>query len=180
MKAIGSIILAGILLAFATTGAKADYVLLRSTISTGAGHSSGGAISAVSTYGVSPAGRSSAGVWTLRSGPLLPTIDDASDVVADPLRPTIFAMYPASPNPFVRSTRIDFDLPASSPIRLNLYDVKGRHVKTLLPGAVFNSGRHSVEWLGMDDHGEQAGSGVYFCVIDAGDHQATQRLVLLH
>jgi flagellar hook assembly protein FlgD len=59
-----------------------------------------------------------------------------------------------------------------------VYDVLGRHVRTLVKGVV-PAGDQEVVWDGRDDSGNLVSSGVYFYQLRAGNVVETQRMVLL-
>lgn len=86
------------------------------------------------------------------------------------------ALHAAVPNPFQASARIGFALPAAERVRLRIYDTAGRLVRTLADQS-FAPGEHSVDWRGDDDAGGRVRAGVYFVRINAGDFQATRRLL---
>jgi flagellar hook assembly protein FlgD len=65
----------------------------------------------------------------------------------------------------------------ASHARVAVYDVAGRHVKTLFDGPA--AGRHSVEWDGRDQKGEAVSAGVYFCRITADGFTDTKPMTLL-
>jgi flagellar hook assembly protein FlgD len=52
-------------------------------------------------------------------------------------------------------------------------------VRTILAGARYDAGAHHVDWDGRDDSGRNVASGVYFLRVQAGDRQATRKLVIL-
>ena len=72
-----------------------------------------------------------------------------------------FALQPNAPNPFQRSSVLRFALPAGGPVRLTIYDVSGRRVRTLVDG-VMEAGLHQRVWDGRSDEGAQLHAGVYF------------------
>ena len=76
-------------------------------------------------------------------------------------------------------TSIGFDLPAASPVRLVVYDVLGRRVRTLREDPSAGPGRFRVVWDGADDQGRPAASGVYLLRLTAGPDRASGRVVLL-
>ncbi len=98
------------------------------------------------------------------------TIMDPSGVGDTPAR---FALDRAYPNPFNPTTTLSFALPTGRHATLEIYDVSGRRVATLVD-ADFPAGRHKVVWQA----GAEA-SGVYFARLRAGRDQAVARLVLL-
>lgn len=88
-------------------------------------------------------------------------------------------LHQNSPNPFNPSTSIVFDLSAAARVSLNLFDIRGRPVKTLLSGRPLSAGRHELSWKGRDDEGNALPSGVYFYRLDAGDEFASRKMLLL-
>jgi len=86
-----------------------------------------------------------------------------TDLRAD--RPGRFALGKAFPNPFNPLTTIPFEVPAAGDARLDVYDITGRHVRTLADRHAL-AGQHSAVWDGTDDAGRAAGSGVYIVRLD--------------
>jgi hypothetical protein len=86
-------------------------------------------------------------------------------------------LHPGYPNPFTTSTAIRFDVPAAGArVKLAIYDVGGRLVATLADGLV-GGGAQSVRWNGRDASGRDAGPGLYFCRLDAGNRVETRKLM---
>ena len=92
--------------------------------------------------------------------------------------PTGYALDQNYPNPFNPDTRISFALPSSGSIRLIVYNVLGREVRTLVSSNL-NAGQHTVIWDGRDNEGMTAASGVYFYRLEAGDYTMTRKMMLL-
>jgi hypothetical protein len=88
------------------------------------------------------------------------------------------ALRLAFPNPFERSTTVVFSLHASGPADVGVFDVAGRHVRTLLRG-VQPAGEHMLSWDGRDDGGNRLGAGVYMLRLDAAGHSETRALRLV-
>ena len=84
----------------------------------------------------------------------------------------------AAPNPFNPSTTISFDLPASMPAKLTIYDVSGRLVATLADG-VQAAGRHEITWQGQDARGRPVGSGMYLYRLETPGFTETRRMALV-
>jgi len=82
------------------------------------------------------------------------------------------------PNPFNPSTWIPFYLPGDGLASVKIYDIRGGLVKVLKDGWM-TMGAHSVRWEGDGGAGEQAASGIYFCVLRFGGVTETRKLVLL-
>lgn len=82
------------------------------------------------------------------------------------------------PNPFRFGTQIHFDLPRTESMRLDIFDVSGRRVRSLVDG-VMSAGSHQVEWNGRGDRGQVLSSGVYHYRLSAGGEAVQRKLVLL-
>ncbi len=82
------------------------------------------------------------------------------------------------PNPFNPTTAIRFDLPSPQQVRLDIFGVSGRRVRTLLDQHL-TAGRHSVTWNGTDESGVPLAGGVYFCRLQAQHRTVTGKMVLL-
>jgi hypothetical protein len=87
--------------------------------------------------------------------------------------PIHFFLRPNYPNPFNSSTTIEYGLPEPGRVRIDIYDLLGRRVETLVDEEM-QPGRHQVTW---DASGYS--SGVYFYRIEAGDFVNTKRMVYL-
>jgi hypothetical protein len=83
------------------------------------------------------------------------------------------------PNPFSLETGIRYQLPASGSVRLAIYDLSGRLVRTLLDGETRPAGAHQVAWNGCDDRGLPVAAGVYFAKIAAAGGESTRKLALI-
>ncbi len=82
------------------------------------------------------------------------------------------------PNPFNPSVRVSYSLEKDGHAHLELFDIKGRHVRELVNGTQI-AGPHEIEWNGCNDRGERLASGVYFLRFQAGDVVEEEKLVLL-
>jgi predicted nucleotidyltransferase len=87
--------------------------------------------------------------------------------------PKEFALQQNYPNPFNPTTNIEFDLPKALDVRIDVYNIAGQKVKTLLYKQM-QAGSHQVEWdaLGI-------ASGIYYYRIEAGEFQDVKKMVLL-
>ena len=65
------------------------------------------------------------------------------------------------PNPFNPETKIIFNLPEEGNVKLEIYNIKGQKVKTLMD-CYTSPGDYELIWDGRDDNRKQVGSGVYF------------------
>lgn len=82
------------------------------------------------------------------------------------------------PTPFQSSTTIQYGLPKLAPVRLQVFDVNGRLVRTLVD-AIEAPGNKSVVWAGTTDQNAPAGAGIYMVRLEAGGTVRLQRAVLL-
>ncbi len=82
------------------------------------------------------------------------------------------------PNPFNPKTTIAFNLPAPQDVRIDVYDIAGRKVVTLIDDNL-GAGDHFVEWTGRDADGQRVASGVYFYRMQAGEEEFSRKMVLL-
>ncbi len=82
--------------------------------------------------------------------------------------PKVVHLAGAVPNPFNPLTKISFSLPHNSHVRLNVYDISGHLIRSLLDEQMA-LGAHSVSWSGRDDSGKSIASGTYFMRLVAGD-----------
>jgi len=84
------------------------------------------------------------------------------------------------PNPFNPVTRIYYELPRVSEVRLLVYNTLGQQVRTLLNDRVeAEAGRHWVEWNGLNESGQRVGSGIYIYRFEAGDYQRVIKMILM-
>ena len=93
-------------------------------------------------------------------------------------RPTRLALEQNYPNPFNPATTISFSLPEDRNVRLDVFDVMGQHVRTLMTGAL-PRGRHTVRWAGTNSSGEPVSSGLYFYRLQAGSAVQSRSMLLV-
>jgi hypothetical protein len=96
----------------------------------------------------------------------------SAGVVDEPV-PTEFALYPAYPNPFNPSTMISFDVPELQNVSVQIFNITGQLIETLINGNIEN-GKHEVLW-----NAGNLPSGIYFVQLKSGDKTITQKLTFL-
>jgi flagellar hook assembly protein FlgD len=64
-------------------------------------------------------------------------------------------------------------------LRLRIFDVSGRLVRTLVDETGMTAGDHEVSWTGVDDTGREVAAGVYFYRLQTPDHSLTRRMTLV-
>jgi len=87
----------------------------------------------------------------------------------------------ASPNPFPPSapaTKVSFNIPKTGAVKLRVYDVTGRLVRTLVD-APLDRGAHEIRWDGRSDLGRPTTSGVYFLRLETEQGSSSRKLVRL-
>ncbi len=87
--------------------------------------------------------------------------------------PTDFVLSQNYPNPFNPTTTVDFQLPASGPVSLTVFDALGREVAVLVNGWM-NAGSYSASFSGKN-----LASGIYFYRLKAGNSAQTKKMMLL-
>jgi hypothetical protein len=105
-----------------------------------------------------------------------PTAIPALGVVRGPLR---LELLPPAPNPFREAIRLRFALPAGERVWIDVYDVAGRRVASVVEGETFPPGVHSLTWNGRGSAGRSAAAGVYFLRFRAGEAVRTGKLLRL-
>ena len=82
------------------------------------------------------------------------------------------------PNPFNPRTTIAFELDRAGPVKLQVYDARGRLVRTLADEQR-EAGAHSVSWDGRDDRGQGSAAGVYLYRLEAGGETLQRKMTLI-
>lgn len=94
-------------------------------------------------------------------------------ITDDVIKPEIFALAQNYPNPFNMETTISYNLPEQAVVVVEIYDVLGQKVETLV-NQQQSAGQYRVVW-----HAYDKSSGMYFYKIQAGKHAETKKMVLL-
>ena len=94
------------------------------------------------------------------------------------LLPAVFRVEQNFPNPFNPKTTIRFALPMAAHTTVSIFDVAGRHVKTLVD-ADLPAQTHDVVWNGDDARGQRVAAGVYFYEVNGAGHRAVGRMALV-
>ncbi|MFZ5517833.1 MAG: lamin tail domain-containing protein [Candidatus Zhuqueibacterota bacterium] len=90
--------------------------------------------------------------------------------------PGQFKLSQNYPNPFNPETRISFQLPEARHVKLQIFNVLGKEIRTLVDEKR-EAGYHQLIWDGANGIGEQAPSGVYFMMIKAGEWQSSCKMM---
>lgn len=105
--------------------------------------------------------------WTLGGA----GAEDAADV-------RVNRLWQNDPNPFNPRTTIKYSLARSGAVKILVYDVSGRLVRTLID-AKEEAGAHAAVWDGTNDRGDKAGSGVYWVQMRVADFVSNKKMVIL-
>ncbi|MFQ6608497.1 MAG: T9SS type A sorting domain-containing protein [Fidelibacterota bacterium] len=96
----------------------------------------------------------------------------------EPFIPGDIRLSPNYPNPFNVITVIDYQILQSGWITLQIFNVSGRAVKTLV-NEYKTAGRYTVTWNGKNDPGNASGSGIYFYQLKSKNSMRIKKLILL-
>ncbi len=100
-------------------------------------------------------------------------------VEVDPTIPLTFALEQNYPNPFNPTTQIRFSLPDHADVILEVFDILGRRVATLINNENYAPGRYTVTWDATNKSGFSISSGMYIYRIQAGSHVDIKRMMFL-
>lgn len=87
--------------------------------------------------------------------------------------PTCYALHSPYPNPFNSTTLIKYQLPEPGTVQLDVFNLLGQHVQTLLSGNQ-EAGYHTAKWKTAD-----TASGVYLVRLEAGAYSHVEKVILL-
>jgi hypothetical protein len=96
--------------------------------------------------------------------------------VAD--RAPAFVLHPNYPNPFSQATVIAYELHRASDVRLEIFDIAGRRVRTIVERRMA-PGTYQQPWDGRDARGRIVASGIYFYRLHVGEAVLTRKLVVV-
>lgn len=107
--------------------------------------------------------------------------DPADSADENTVVPTVLTVDQNYPNPFNPETTIAFSLQEASNVSVEIYNIRGQKVKTLVNNEHKQPGTHTVTWNGTDNSGRSAASGVYLYRVDAdgGRYTSTRKMLLL-
>ena len=92
---------------------------------------------------------------------------------------TGYALHNAYPNPFSQSTNIKFSIPETGIVRLEVYNLKGQLVKSLIDSETMKPGTYKADWNGTNNSGQRVAVGTYFVRMTTGNFMKTIKLNLL-
>lgn len=92
--------------------------------------------------------------------------------------PDYISLSQCYPNPFNQNTTIKYTLHIKGNVSLNIYDLKGRRVKTMV-NCFQNVGTYSVCWDGSDSNNKAVQSGLYFYEITVNQYKTIKKMIFL-
>ncbi len=95
------------------------------------------------------------------------------------LTPDTYNLFQNYPNPFNPTTNIVYQLKEKSTVTLEIYDILGRKVASLINNEIQNAGQHSLIWNGRNVEGNKVASGVYIYRIKANNFIDSKKMILL-
>jgi len=95
-----------------------------------------------------------------------------------PQKITDFVLHENYPNPFNPLTNIEFEMISAQPIKLTIYDITGKKVKTIA-NDVYSVGRHKVQWDATNESGHRVTSGVYIYFLQTERSVKSRKMILL-
>lgn len=98
--------------------------------------------------------------------------------VEDTYQKPVFGLLPSAPNPFAHETRIAYRIETAGPVRLEIFDISGRRVRTLVNN-VLKADAYETAWDGRSDYGRRLSAGVYFLRLQSAKQVQSQRIVLM-
>jgi len=105
-------------------------------------------------------------------------IEVGADADDNSLIPSVASLEQNYPNPFNPVTKIKYHVKEDTDIKLEVYNIKGQRVRTLVDEFV-TEGAYTAEWNGVDDNGTSVSSGVYFYKMKSGRFTSTKKMVLM-
>jgi hypothetical protein len=130
-----------------------------------------------------PGVKAEPGVWYLDEVVFTTNLHDGSYADATAIDelgtvPQVYQLRDAYPNPFNPSTTIEFTIPVSNNVRIDIFNIAGQKVRTLIDEHRY-SGTHRVVWNGENDLGYRVSSGMYFVRMNSSHFVDTKKIVLI-
>ena len=109
---------------------------------------------------------------------MVPIIVQVVSAESGQFMPEVFSLHQNYPNPFNPLTTLRYDLPEDEYVSINIYDVMGRSIKSLMNAHQY-AGYRSISWDATNDLGQPVSAGMYIYTIQAGEFRQTRKMVLL-
>jgi hypothetical protein len=117
------------------------------------------------------------GFWSSECDVNIKNIQEEKDFFALPNNQLVFKLYSNYPNPFKRTTKIRYDIPYTSIVKLLIYDICGKEVKQLV-NEKQDMGRYNISWDGKDKNGKECSAGVYFVSMKTENYKSIKKVLI--
>ncbi|UCD95471.1 MAG: T9SS type A sorting domain-containing protein [Candidatus Zixiibacteriota bacterium] len=107
-----------------------------------------------------------------------PKFTEVPEQTTTSILPQEFALHANRPNPFNPTTYIAYDVPTASHVTIDVINILGRRVITLV-NEEKAPGRYETVWNGTDENGTRVSSGIYLYKMQAGDFIQTKKMMLM-
>ena len=104
-----------------------------------------------------------------------------TDIKEEKLAITLLSSFVLSqnyPNPFNPTTNIQYTIPTSGEVLVNIFNIQGRLIRTLLQ-SFQTAGNHTIVWDSRNNNGNTVSSGTYFCQVSFKNNSLVKKLLLL-
>jgi hypothetical protein len=117
--------------------------------------------------------------FEVRAIEAIPTsVEKDSPVLAGEFIPTDYALLQNFPNPFNPTTTIEYRLPVSSNVRLEVFNIIGQRIATLVD-EFQTAGAWKIRWNGLDASGNSAATGLYLYRLTTGSTVLSKKMILM-
>lgn len=103
-------------------------------------------------------------------------VTKVEDVYSVSSLPARYFLHNNYPNPFNPQTKISFDVPEVSQVKISIFDINGKLIKTII-NEIIEPGFHHLFWNGTDMNGRKVSSGIYFYRIEAKSLKSNKQFV---
>ncbi len=111
------------------------------------------------------------GSYTITTSPS--NIEDNSATIPDD-----YIVLRNYPNPFNPSTVIYFEIPIASQVKISIFNILGREIKTL-PTKLYPAGAGRVKWDATNNQSKPAAAGIYLCRLETAQHVQVHKMILV-
>jgi hypothetical protein len=117
------------------------------------------------------------GFWSSECDVNIKNIQEEKDFFPLSNSDLVFKFYPNYPNPFKRTTKIRYDIPYMSKVKLLIYDICGRQIKQLV-NEKQGIGQYNITWNGKYENGKECSSGIYFVTMKTDNYKSIKKVLL--
>ncbi|HEX9615046.1 MAG TPA: T9SS type A sorting domain-containing protein, partial [Bacteroidota bacterium] len=108
---------------------------------------------------------------------VISSVEEAEEIAGSEI-PTSFDLKQNFPNPFNPSTMIQYALPVTGPVKVEVFNILGQKIATLVD-RIQTAGSWQVEWTGRDDMNRVVATGIYLYRISSPSFTMTKKMVFM-